>query len=71
MTAFAIEGDFDAGSLKSNVFEMEWPPRSGRIASFPEVDRAGWFALAEAREKIIAGQRALLDRVEALVKGAS
>ncbi len=70
VTAFAVEGDFDVGSLKSNVFEMEWPPRSGRIASFPEVDRAGWFALAEARDKIIAGQRALLDKVEALVTGA-
>ena len=70
VTAFAVEGDFDAGSLNSNMFEMEWPPRSGRTASFPEVDRAGWFGLTEAREKIIAGQQALLDRVEALVKGA-
>jgi predicted NUDIX family NTP pyrophosphohydrolase len=69
VTAFAVEGDFDAGSLNSNVFEMEWPPRSGRTASFPEVDRAGWFGLPEAREKILAGQQALLDRVEALVKG--
>ena len=69
VTAFAVDGDFDVGSLKSNLFEMEWPPRSGRMASFPEVDRAGWFALAEAREKIIPGQRTLLDRIEALVEG--
>ena len=69
VTAFAVEGDFDDGSLNSNVFQMEWPPKSGRIASFPEVDRASWFALPEAREKIIAGQQALLDRVEALVGG--
>jgi predicted NUDIX family NTP pyrophosphohydrolase len=69
VTAFAVEGDFDAGSLKSNVFEMEWPPKSGRTASFPEVDRAGWFALAEARDKIVEGQRELLDRLETLTKG--
>ena len=67
VTAFAVEGDFEAGTLKSNVFEMEWPPKSGHTASFPEVDRAGWFGLAEAREKMIEGQRAFLDRVEALV----
>ena len=69
MTAFAAEGDFDTASLDSNRFEIEWPPKSGRIAAFPEVDRAGWFALDEAREKIIKGQRPLLDRLEALVGG--
>ena len=69
VTAFAVEGDFDPATLESNSFEMEWPPRSGRKASFPEVDRAGWFAFAEAREKIIEGQRLLLDRLEALVGG--
>ena len=67
VTAFAAEGDFDTASLDSNRFEIEWPPKSGRIAAFPEVDRAGWFALDEAREKIIEGQRPLLDRLEALV----
>ena len=67
VTAFAAEGDFDTVSLDSNRFEIEWPPKSGRIAAFPEVDRAGWFALDEAREKIIEGQRPLLDRLEALV----
>ena len=63
VTAFAAEGDFDTASLDSNRFEIEWPPKSGRIAAFPEVDRAGWFALDEAREKIIEGQRPLLDRL--------
>ena len=71
VTAFAAEGDFDTASLDSNRFEIEWPPKSGRIAAFPEVDRAGWFALDEAREKIIEGQRPLLDRLEALVGGGA
>lgn len=66
VTAFAGEGDFDPATLESNRFEMEWPPKSGRKASFPEVDRAGWFGLDEAREKMIEGQRPLLDRLEAL-----
>jgi predicted NUDIX family NTP pyrophosphohydrolase len=69
VTAFACESDFDLATLTSNSFEMEWPPKSGRQAAFPEVDRAGWFGLQEAREKIIEGQRPLLDRVEALVNG--
>src|SRR4029453_15200473 len=64
--AFALEGDFDVDRLVSNSFEMEWPPRSGRVQSFPEVDRAAWFTLAEARHKINAGQQPLLDRLEAL-----
>ena len=68
--AFAAEGDFDPATLTSNSFEMEWPPKSRRIASFPEVDRAGWFALAEAREKIVEGQRPLLDRLQDLLADA-
>ena len=64
---FAVEGDFDVERLASNVFEIEWPPRSGRRQSFPEVDRAQWFAVAEARAKINAGQLPLLDRLEALL----
>ena len=71
VTAFAAEGDFDPATLRSNSFEMEWPPKSGRRASFPEIDRAGWFSLVEAREKMIEGQRPLLDRLEALVGGAA
>jgi predicted NUDIX family NTP pyrophosphohydrolase len=68
VTAFAAECDFDPATLASNSFEMEWPPRSGRVASFPEVDRAGWFSLADAHEKIIEGQRPLLDRLEEFLR---
>lgn len=64
--AFALLGEFDVNRLSSNTFEMEWPPRSGKKQSFPEVDRAVWFSLAEAREKINAGQRTLIDRLEEL-----
>jgi predicted NUDIX family NTP pyrophosphohydrolase len=62
--AWGLAGDLDAGAIRSNTFEMEWPPRSGRRASFPEVDRAEWFGLAEAREKINTAQVALLDRLD-------
>ncbi|MEJ0096481.1 MAG: NUDIX domain-containing protein [Methylocella sp.] len=64
--AFALEGDFDVDQLRSNLFQIEWPPRSGRIQSFPEIDRAEWFALPLARHKILAGQLPLLDRLETL-----
>ena len=64
--AFAVEGDLDVTEVESNTFELEWPPRSGRRRTFPEVDRAEWFPLAVAREKIIPGQRPLLDRLEIL-----
>ncbi len=60
--AFAAEGDFDVETFRSNTFEMEWPPRSGRMQSFPEVDRAEWFSLAEAQSKILVGQKPFLDR---------
>jgi predicted NUDIX family NTP pyrophosphohydrolase len=66
VVAFAAEGDFDIAALRSNTFEMEWPPRSGRRQAFPEIDRAEWFALPVAQQKIIAGQRPLLDRLEAI-----
>ena len=69
VTAFTLEGDLDATAIRSNQFEMEWPPRSGRLCSFPEVDRAAWLTLAEAREKIIAGQAPLLDRLAAKLGG--
>lgn len=71
VTAFALEGEFDVGKLHSNRFEMEWPPRSGRIRSFPEVDRAGWFALPTARQKIVPGQRPFIDRLEEMISGHS
>jgi predicted NUDIX family NTP pyrophosphohydrolase len=61
--AWALEGDLDADAIRSNTFTMEWPPRSGRQAEFPEVDRAAWFSLAEARERIIPAQAAFLDRL--------
>ena len=67
ITAFATEGDFDPSTLRSNTFEMEWPPKSGRMQSFPEVNRAAWFAPQEAREKILPGQRPLIDRLLARI----
>lgn len=67
--AFAIEGDFDVAGLRSNLYEMVWPPRSGRIASFPEVDRCDWFPLDRARRTILPSQEALLDRLQALLDG--
>jgi predicted NUDIX family NTP pyrophosphohydrolase len=66
--AFAAEGDLDIAAIRSNSFEVEWPPKSGRKQSFPEVDRAGWFTLDEAREKMLAGQRVFLDRLCALLE---
>jgi len=63
ITAFAVEGDFQPTRLTSNHFEMEWPPKSGRKQSFPEVDRAAWFTPAEAREKIQPGQAPFIDRL--------
>ena len=59
--AWALEGDFDPARLRSNTFTLPWPPRSGRIATFPEVDCAAWFAPAEAREKIVKGQRPIIE----------
>jgi predicted NUDIX family NTP pyrophosphohydrolase len=64
--AWAVEGDVALDGLVSNSFAMEWPPRSGRMQSFPEVDRYGWFAIDEARAKINGAQRALLDEVATL-----
>jgi predicted NUDIX family NTP pyrophosphohydrolase len=64
--AWAVEGDFAVAELKSNTFEMEWPPKSGKRKQFPEVDRAGWFGLAEARRKMLPGQVEFIDRLAAL-----
>ena len=61
--AYALEGDLDADAIRSNTFTMEWPPRSGRQSEFPEVDRAQWFTLDEARERINPAQAAFLDRL--------
>jgi predicted NUDIX family NTP pyrophosphohydrolase len=61
--AWAAAADFDPSELRSNTFTMQWPPRSGRMQAFPEVDRAGWFSLREAREKLIPAQAAFVDRL--------
>lgn len=63
VTAWAVRGHVDVDAIASNTFEMEWPPKSGRRQQFPEVDRAAWFALAEARVKLLPAQVALLDQL--------
>jgi len=63
VTAWAIQGDCRAEEIKSNPFSLEWPPKSGRMQEFPEVDRAAWFSLEEARAKILPAQAAFLDRL--------
>jgi predicted NUDIX family NTP pyrophosphohydrolase len=67
--AWAVGGDLDPATLVSNEFEIEWPPRSGKRARFPEVDRGAWFSFAEARDKINKGQAALLDALAAFLTG--
>ena len=69
VSVWAFEGDCDPAGLVSNTFEMEWPPRSGKRVQMPEVDRGGWFSIAEAREKILKGQEPFLDRLCAAVLG--
>jgi predicted NUDIX family NTP pyrophosphohydrolase len=70
VAAWAFSGDCEPGTLCSNSFEMEWPPKSGRRQSFPEIDRVQWFTLAEARIKILPAQRDFLDRLEAALASA-
>jgi predicted NUDIX family NTP pyrophosphohydrolase len=65
--AWVVGADFDPATLRSNTFSMEWPPRSGRHSDFPEVDRAAWFGIHEARRKILKGQAGFLDQVIRLV----
>ncbi len=67
--AWAVEGDFDPAQLTSTTFTMEWPRGSGRTRSYPEVDRAEWFSIPEARRRILPGQLPLLDRLEDVVGG--
>jgi predicted NUDIX family NTP pyrophosphohydrolase len=67
ISAWAVEGDFNPKSLKSNFFEMEWPPKSGERKSFPEVDRAEWFSPTDARKKILPGQCEFIDRLLVLL----
>ena len=65
--AWAVEGDLDPAMARSNLFQMEWPPRSGKVATFPEIDRVAWFSPAAARQKVNPGQIPLIDRLEALL----
>jgi predicted NUDIX family NTP pyrophosphohydrolase len=65
--AFAAELNVDASAIRSNTFTMEWPPRSGRVQAFPEVDRAAWFTLDEARAKMLKSQVPLLDELARLL----
>ncbi len=60
---FAVEGDLDVQAIRSTTFDLEWPPRSGQTRKFPEVDRAAWFSLVDAKRKIVAGQRPILDEL--------
>jgi len=62
VSAWMVEADCDANTVKSNRFSLEWPPRSGKTAEFPEIDRAGWFAPPEALAKILRGQKPILER---------
>jgi predicted NUDIX family NTP pyrophosphohydrolase len=63
VTVWAVEGEFDPATAVSNTFELEWPPRSGRMQTFPEIDRVAWFDIETARTKLIAAQAAFLDRL--------
>lgn len=63
--AWAVAGNFNPADLKSNTFQLEWPPKSGKFAAFPEVDRAAWFTLAQAKEKINAAQLSLVEELAA------
>ncbi|WP_439696449.1 NUDIX domain-containing protein [Mucilaginibacter sp. AW1-7] len=65
--AYLVEGDIDAHNIKSNLFDIEWPPKTGKMQSFPEVDRAGWFTVDEARVKINAGQVGLVVELAQVV----
>ncbi|HOD74441.1 MAG TPA: NUDIX domain-containing protein [Syntrophorhabdaceae bacterium] len=67
IAAWAFEGDCDPADMKSNLFSMEWPPRSGRMAEFPEADRAAWFDIPSAKTKIIKGQKGFIEELERLL----
>ena len=71
VTAFGLEGDFDCATFQCNSFEIEWPPKSGKRASFPEIDQAQWFSLDEARRRINPAQAELIDRLEIALAASS
>ena len=66
--AWAVRQDIDPSKIVSNLFEIEWPPKSGKHQQFPEMDRAEWFSVSDAREKIIAGQATLIDELEEILR---
>jgi predicted NUDIX family NTP pyrophosphohydrolase len=66
ITAWALEGDCSPSAVRSNLFSMEWPPKSGRQQEFPEIDRADWFSVSEAKKRIVKGQIGFIDRIVAL-----
>jgi len=68
---YAVEGDLDVNAISSNEIAIEWPPRSGRTIAIPEIDRAEWFPLPLARQKILEAQQPFIDRLEALLNGGS
>lgn len=68
ISAWAFEGDCDPGVVQSNTFTLEWPPRSGKTREFPEIDRAGWFTLEEAKVKIIKGQAGFLEELSKILE---
>jgi predicted NUDIX family NTP pyrophosphohydrolase len=70
VTAWALEGDLDVGTVRSNTFTIEWPPRSGVTREFPEVDRAGWFDLETARRRLVPGQVDFITRLSELVESS-
>jgi predicted NUDIX family NTP pyrophosphohydrolase len=67
---WALENDQEVENIRSNTFQLEWPPKSGKIQEFPEVDRGGWFSIPEARQKILKGQFPFLDKLEEKIKTA-
>lgn len=67
VTAWAVEADIDASQIKSNTFKVEWPPRSGKIQEFPEINKAAWFSLAQAAQKTVPGQAELFERLANLL----
>jgi predicted NUDIX family NTP pyrophosphohydrolase len=71
VTAFAVEGDLDPATVRSNTFTLQWPPRSGVEREFPEIDRAAWFGVEEARERLLPAQAELLDRLLERLAGGS
>ena len=68
---YALEGDLDVGTIRSNEITIRWPPRSGRTIQVPEIDRAAWFALPLARQKILESQQPFIDRLEAMLNGGA